>query len=67
MTNSVRVVGGFNVACVGWLNKPYLVLENEDTFEDACKRDFVPIDHFGTQVELIERLYSVINNIKFKN
>ncbi len=56
--NSVRRVGSINIANIGWLNKPWLIIENGETFEDAKKDGFLPIDHFRT----LEDLYQTHKN-----
>lgn len=61
MFNSVRSVNGINIAYVAWKNKPWLIIENEETFEDAKQDTFIPILDFGTRSELIKH----INNSKF--
>jgi hypothetical protein len=52
MFNSVRKINGINIANVAWLNEPWLIIENEETFEDARKDNFVPIIMFRTLEDL---------------
>ena len=62
MWNSTRVVQGINIARVCWKDSmQYMVIENEETFEDASKDGFTPIDYFRTQEELVDKLFKVIN------
>lgn len=61
MMNEVRAVEGIKVACVRWKSKPFMVIENEETFEDAKQDNFEPIEHYTLQSELIDSLYNVIN------
>lgn len=56
--NSSKEVFGVKVACVYWKNNPWMVIENEETFEDAKKDDFVPITSFNTQKELVDAIYN---------
>ena len=58
--NEVRLVGSTRIANVGWLNKPWLIIEEDETFEDAKVRGFVPIDHFRTAVDLYETHKNVL-------
>lgn len=62
--NSVRIVGGekwgMKIANVGWLNKPWLLIEHEETFEDAKADNFIPIDHFRTVDDLYETYKNLI-------
>lgn len=62
--NEVRNVGGVRIAKVDWLNKPWLIIENEETFEDAAKTGFLPIDHFRTADDLYETYKNLFANIK---
>lgn len=55
--NEVRIVEGAKIANVAWLNKPWLIIENEETFEDAAKTGFIPIDRFTTSLELYEACF----------
>ncbi len=52
MMNSVRNVGGVNIANVAWRNKPWMIIENDETFEEAKEREFIPIDEFRTSDDL---------------
>lgn len=58
--NSNRFIGFINVCNVAWKNLPYMVIENYESFEDAKKNDFVPIEFFKTQEELINSLYKML-------
>jgi hypothetical protein len=57
--NSTRYINGFgNIAIVGWKNNGnIMVVENDDTFQDCLKDDFVPILSFETRKELIDYIY----------
>lgn len=57
--NGSRMVAGFMVANVAWKSSPWMVIENEETFEDARKDNFAPIDSFLTQDELASKLLKV--------
>jgi len=56
MLNEVRRVDGVNVAYCGWKSKQWMIIENEETFEDVRKDDFVPIASFNTREELIDSI-----------
>lgn len=58
--NEVRIVGATKIANVAWLNKPWLIIENDETLEDASKTGFVPIDHFRTAIDLYEAHKNVL-------
>lgn len=62
--NSVRKVGGskwgMNIANVGWLDKPWMLIEDGETFEDAKKDDFIPIDHFRTVEDMFQTYKNLI-------
>lgn len=55
--NSVRVIEGVTVAYVGWLPKPWRVIEVGETFDQACDRSFVPIAEYRTSDELFEAAF----------
>lgn len=57
--NEVRNVGSVRIAKVDWLNKPWLIIENDETFEDAKATGFLPIDHFRTA----DDLYATYKNL----
>lgn len=52
MFNTSKMIAGVNIACVGWKNNKWLIIENEETFEDARKDDFIPIATYRTAKEL---------------
>lgn len=54
--NGVRVYNGVKIANVAWKCKPWLIIENEETFEDAKQDNFIPILSFSTREELIRVL-----------
>jgi len=60
MFNEHRKIDSFTVCNVAWKNMPYMVIENEETFNDAKVDNFTPIDHYKTQQDLIDSLYKVI-------
>lgn len=60
MFNGDRIVKGIKVCNVAWKDMPYMVIENEETFNDAKADNFTPIDHYKTQQDLIDSLYKVI-------
>lgn len=51
--NGVKVLNGVKIAHVGWSNDPWMVIENEETFEDAKADGFAPILSFRTRDELL--------------
>lgn len=60
--NTTNIIDGIKIAHVGWLvGDGYLVIENEDTFEDCTKKDFVPIDSFYYKKDMVNKLYKIIN------
>lgn len=62
--NTTKVIEGINVARVCWKSEEWMIIENEDTFEDCAKDQFVPILSYYYQQELVNRLYKSINQIK---
>jgi len=58
--NSDKTIKGIKVCNVAWKYMPYMVIENEETFNDAKADNFTPIDHYKTQQDLIDSLYKVI-------
>lgn len=62
MFNESRVLfDGINIARVCWREPQWLIIENDETFDDAKQKGFMPIDEFRTQDELVDRLYKTIN------
>lgn len=57
--NGSRRVAGFTVANVAWKSLPWMVIEDDETFEDARQDNFSPIDRFLTQDELARALLKV--------
>lgn len=55
--NSTKFIDGYKVAHVGWKNKPWMVIEDEETFEDAKLNNFIPIDMFSTRSELLDIIF----------
>lgn len=55
--NSDTFIGGYKIAHCGWKNKPWMVIEDEETFEDAKLDNFVPIDMFSTRQELLDIIF----------
>ena len=64
LRNSTRIVDGFNIAHVCGHDKRWKVIENEETFIEACKDNFIPIESYRTQKELIDVLYKGFIEIK---
>lgn len=62
--NSVRDIGSMRIAKVDWLNKPWLIVEDNETFEDAKATGFVPIDHFRTSEDLYQTYKDMITSFK---
>ena len=56
MLNEVRATGGVKVGYCAWKAKPWMIIENEETFEEVRKDDFIPIVSFNTREELIESI-----------
>lgn len=52
--NQVITWHEFTLATVLWHNKPWKVLENGATFDEAKERNYQPIAQFRTQEELWE-------------
>lgn len=62
MRNNTKFIFGVNVARVCWNDdNQYMVIENEENFEDASAQGFTPIQAYRTQQELIDSLYKVLN------
>jgi len=57
MFNRDMVVDGVKICRVVWKSNPWMIIENEETFEDASKNDFAPILAFRTRDELYDALY----------
>lgn len=55
--NGVKTIEGVKIAHVGWHDEPWMIIENEETFEDAKEREFVPILSFRTR----DNLWEVLN------
>jgi len=65
MWNEARIVHGIKIARVCWNDKnQYMIIEKEHTFEDASKKDFVPILYYRTQAELVARLYKELTQLQ---
>lgn len=64
MWNTTKVIQGINVARVCWESEQWMIVENEDTFEDCAKDNFLPILSYYYQQELVDKLYKSINQIK---
>jgi len=67
MWNNTKVIHGVNVAYVAWRQKQgefmsWMIIEDNETFEEAKQSDFTPIEHFHTQRELATAIYNVIQN-----
>lgn len=54
--NGVKVYNGVTIAHVGWKCEPWMIIENEETFDDAKQDNFSPIISFRTRDELIKAL-----------
>lgn len=54
--NGVIVVNGVKIGHCGWKNEPWMIIENEDTFEDVKRDDFTPILGFRTRAELLAKI-----------
>lgn len=54
--NHVFVFEGITVAHVAWLDNPWLIIENGETFEEASKREFVPIAAYHTRDDLYKAI-----------
>ena len=65
MFNNVRSVEGVNIARVCWKEKSWMIIENQETFDDAAKKEFAPIESYPNTDELYDALYksSVIKMI----
>lgn len=61
--NSIRVVGDMNIAMVGWLSKPWMIVEDGETFDEIKERNYIPIDHFRTREDLYQNYKKLIKNI----
>lgn len=57
--NEVRTIAGVRIANVAWLNKPWLIIENEETIEDVMKSGFDAINSYRTSVELYENVIKI--------
>ena len=50
--NGTRMINGVKVARCNWKNYPYMIIENDETFDDCKKDDFIPIKYFETSIDL---------------
>ncbi len=55
--NGIKDIEGVRIANVAWLNNPWLIIENDETFEQAKETDFTPILSFRTRDELYKAIY----------
>lgn len=63
MWNQTKIISGINVARVCFKTEQWMIVENEDTFEDCAKDDFSPILSYYYQEELVDKLYKSINQV----
>lgn len=63
MWNQTKIISGINVARVCFRSESWMIVENEDTFEDCAKDDFSPILSYYYQQELVDKLYKSINQV----
>lgn len=54
--NGVRNVNGVNIGYCAWKNEPWMIIENEDTWEDVRQDNFFPILSFKTREELLNKI-----------
>lgn len=67
MMNSVRVVEGVTIANVGWLSKPWRIIETGETFDEAANREFIPIDEFRTSSDLYDAIFGKLTESAVKD
>lgn len=58
MLNEVRRVDGVTVGYCAWKSKPWMIIEEGETFEDIRKDDFIPINSYTTREELINSIFN---------
>jgi hypothetical protein len=61
--NTCKKIGGFGgikIAMVGWHNDPWKVIQDNETFEDACNRQHACLAVFHTREELYQAYKSLI-------
>lgn len=56
--NSTIFIDGVHVANVAWNNDPWLVIENEETFNEAKADGFIPITTYHTREELLRAIFN---------
>ena len=62
MWNNVREVHGFTIVRVCWQDEAqYMIVKKDELFQIACKPQYVPIDYFRTQKDLVDNLYNKLN------
>lgn len=60
--NTTHVIEGVKIAVVAWKNYgSRMIIENEETFDDAKSYEFKPILAFDTQTDLVNYLYKSLN------
>ena len=60
--NGTNTIDGIKICHVGWLDMGRMVIENEETFEEATKEGFIPIQHFRNQKEMVDSIYRMVND-----
>jgi len=55
--NGFTTINGVTIANVAWKNKPWIIMEIGETFEDAKQDNFSPIIDFVTRKELINAIF----------
>lgn len=54
--NRDNEVNGIKICGVLWENYPYMIIKTNETFDDAKKDGFTPVESFRTLAELNKRL-----------
>ena len=58
MWNSTKTVEGVNLARVNFRTNQWMIIGENDSFDDAAERDFQAVARFETQEELVSEVYA---------
>lgn len=62
MFNDTRHIEGVHIARVCWRRVSWLIVENEDTWDDIRSDNFTPIEQYETGEDLYNAIYKTIYN-----
>lgn len=55
--NTDAMANGYHICGVMWKTEKYMIIENEETFDEASKDGFVPIASFRTLAEFNKAIF----------